>query len=60
MNKEFLEKKTPQKPYNVYPVNNKLTIANRKKNIDEALECFQKITELQPDNAKNFINLGYI
>jgi len=33
MDKEFLEKKISQKPYNAYPVNNKLTIANRKKNI---------------------------
>jgi hypothetical protein len=33
MNKEFLEKQTPQKPYNAYPSNIKLTIANRKKNI---------------------------
>ncbi|MGP8003665.1 MAG: tetratricopeptide repeat protein, partial [Smithella sp.] len=27
---------------------------------DKALECFQKITELEPNNPKTFINLGYI
>ena len=49
MNKEFLEKQTSQKPYNAYPSNNKLTIANRKKNIEK-----------DTNSAEDYVNSGFI
>jgi len=29
-------------------------------NYEEALNCFQKIAEIEPGNPKTFINIGYI